>query len=215
MKKTAILLGATGLTGEHLLDLLLASDDYDKVKVFTRRTTGKTHPKLEEIICDVLKLEEQSDAFTADEVFCCIGTTKAKTPDKTLYHAIDYGVPVSCAKLAERNNIPTLSIVSAIGANADSSVFYSRTKGEMEQAVFAYDIANILIYRPSLIYGEREDNRLGEKLGIALVTGLQKIMMGKLAKYRAISGEQLAAALLNGVNRQGHRIVFRDSFYTT
>ncbi len=212
MKKTAILLSATGLTGSHLLNKLLASNDYENVKIFTRRATGKSHPKLTEIVCDVIKLEEQADAFTADVVFCCIGTTKAKTPDKTLYHAIDYGIPVACAKLAERNNIPTLSVVSAIGANADSSVFYSRTKGEMEQAVLACDIANILIYRPSLIYGEREDNRLGEKLGIALSKGLQKVMIGKLEKYRAISGEELATALFNGVQKQGHHIIFGDNF---
>ncbi len=212
MKKTAIILGATGLTGGHLLDKLLSNDDYQQVKIFTRRTTGKTHPKLSEIICDVLNLEEQADKFIADEVFCCIGTTKAKTPDKTLYHAIDYGIPVSCAKLAEHNKIPTLSVISAIGADIKSSVFYSRTKGEMEQAILQCDIANILIYRPSFIYGERTDNRLGEKVGTAVVKGLQHAMKGKLKKYRAISGEQLANALLLGVNKTGHQIIYRDEF---
>ncbi|MBS9779463.1 MAG: NAD-dependent epimerase/dehydratase family protein [Moraxellaceae bacterium] len=212
MKKTAIILGATGLTGGHLLDKLLANDDYQQVKIFTRRTTGKTHPKLTEIICDVLNLEEQADKFFADELFCCIGTTKAKTPNKNLYHAIDYGIPVSGAKLAERNKIPTLSVISAIGADAKSSVFYNRTKGEMEQAILQCDIANILIYRPSLIYGERADNRLGEKVATAVVKGLQQAMIGKLAKYRAISGEQLANALLLGVNKTGHQIIYRDEF---
>ncbi len=212
MKKTAIILGATGLTGGHLLDKLLANDDYRQVKIFTRRTTGKTHPKLTEIICDVLNLEEQADKFFADELFCCIGTTKAKTPNKNLYHAIDYGIPVSGAKLAERNKIPTLSVISAIGADAKSSVFYSRTKGEMEQAILQCNIANILIYRPSLIYGERADNRLGEKVATAVVKGLQQAMKGKLAKYRAISGEQLANALLLGVNKTGHQIIYRDEF---
>ncbi len=212
MTKTAIILGATGLTGSHLLNKLLANDDYKEIKVFTRRSTGKTHPKLTEIICDVLTLEAQADEFIADEVFCCIGTTKAKTPDKTLYHAIDYGIPVACAKLAERNKIPTLSVISAIGADAKSSVFYSRTKGEMEQAILQCNIANILIYRPSLIYGERADNRLGEKVGTAVVKGLQTAMKGKLKKYRAISGEQLANALLLGVNKTGHQIIYRDEF---
>ncbi len=82
MKKTAIILGATGLTGSYLLKMLLKSEDYEKVKVFTRRATGKTHEKLEEIVCNVLKPDEQADKFKADEVFCCIGTSKAKTPDK-------------------------------------------------------------------------------------------------------------------------------------
>ncbi len=212
MKKTAIILGATGLTGSHLLDLLLHSDNYEKVKIFTRRTTGKSHPKLEETVCDVLKLEEQADQFTADEVFVCIGTTKAKTPDKKLYHAIDYGIPVISAKLAERNNISTFSVISAIGANTKSSIFYSRTKGEMEQAILKCRIPNILIYRPSIIYGKRKDSRLAEKIGTILIKGLQFLMIGKLKRYRAISGEDLARALFLGVNNKGHQIIFRDNF---
>ncbi len=212
MKKTAIILGATGLTGSYLLDLLLNSDDYEKVKVFTRRATGKTHPKLEEIVCNVLKLEEQADKFRADEVFVCIGTTKAKTPDKKLYHAIDYGIPVTSAKLAERNNIKTFSVVSAIGADAKSSVFYSRTKGEMEQAVLKYNIPNILIYRPSIIHGKRKDTRLAEKISAFIIKALEFLMIGKLKKYRAISGEDLAKVLYLGVENKGHQIIDRKQF---
>ncbi|MDP8078908.1 NAD-dependent epimerase/dehydratase family protein [Phocoenobacter skyensis] len=215
MKKTAILLGATGLTGSYLLDLLLASDDYEKVKIFTRRATGKTHPKLEEIVCNMLELEQQTDNFTADEVFCCIGTTKAKTPDKTLYRAIDYGIPVTSAKLAEKNNIPTFSVISAIGANANSRVFYSRTKGEMERDILQYNIPNILVYRPSLIYGNRKEKRIGEAIGIWLVNILQYTMIGKLKKYRAISNEDLAKALfidVSRLDRKGHQVIFSDNF---
>ncbi len=212
MKKTAIILGATGLTGSYLLEMLLHNDAYEKVKVFTRRTTGKTHPKLEEIICDVLNLEEYSDRFRADEVFVCIGTTKAKTPNKDSYYAIDYGIPLSSAKLAEQNNIPTFSVISAIGANESSSVFYSRTKGEMERDILKNNIPNILIYRPSLIYGQRKDKRLGEKIGTIFIRALQFLLVRKLRKYRAISGEDLAKALFLGVNKKGHHIIFRDEF---
>ncbi len=210
MKKTAILLGATGLTGIYLLELLLNSNDYEKVKIFTRRATGKMHPKLEEIVCDVLKLEEQADKFTADEVFVCIGTTKTKTPDKQLYYAIDYGIPTTSARLAEQNKIPTFSVISAIGANAKSSVFYSKTKGEMERDILKCDIPNILIYRPSIIYGNRKDKRFAEKIGAFLFKGLQFLMFGKLKKYRAISGKELAKELFLGVQRKGKVIVFMD-----
>lgn len=212
MNKTAILIGATGLTGSHLLDLLLASDDYEKVKIFTRRTTGKTHPKLEESVCDMLQLEQQAENFTADEVFVCIGTTKAKTPDKTVYRAIDYGIPVTSAKLAEQNNIPTFSVISAIGSDTDSRFFYSRTKGEMERDILQCNLPNILIYRPSLIYGNRNDRRIGEAIGIWLVKILRYAMIGKLKKYRAISGKDLAKALFIGVSRKGHQVIFRDDF---
>ncbi len=212
MKKTAIILGATGLTGSYLLDLLLQSNDYEKVKIFTRRKIEKSHPKLEEIVCDVLKLEEQADKFIADEVFVCIGTTKAKTSDKQLYYAIDYGIPVTSAKLAEQNKIQTFSIISAIGADENSSVFYSKTKGEMERDILKCNIPNVLVYRPSLIYGGREDNRLGEKSAVFLFNILKFLMVGRFKKYRSISGEDLARALFLGVKNKGHKIIFRDEF---
>ncbi|WP_018676261.1 NAD(P)H-binding protein [Riemerella columbina] len=211
-KKTAIVLGATGLTGRYLLDLLLQSDTYENVKVFTRTPTNKQHPKLEEIVCDLLHLEQHAKDFTADEVFCCIGTTKAETPDKKRYHAIDYGIPVSAAKLAELNNIPTFSVISAMGADANSSVFYSKTKGEMEQEVLKCDIPNVLVYRPSLIYGERKDSRWAENIGTVLMKGLQFLLIGPLKKYRAIRGEDLAKALFLGTHRKGHQIILRDAF---
>ncbi len=216
MKKTAIILGATGLTGSYLLDLLLNSDDYEKVKIFVRRVTGKMHPKLEEFVCDVLNLEEQSDKFTADEAFCCIGTTKAKTPDKKLYHAIDYGISVTSAKLAEQNKIPTFSVVSAIGANAKSSVFYSRTKGEMERDILKCDIPNILIYRPSLIYGNRKDKRLFENMGLFFTKVLQIFFVGKMKNYKSIHAEDLAKALYFGVEqKKGHQIIYKEQFNLT
>ncbi len=213
MKKTAILLGATGLTGSYLLDLLLNSDDYERVKIFTRRATGKSHPKLEEIICDVLSLEQQADKFTADELFVCIGTTRAKTPDKQLYHAIDYGIPVTSAKLAESSRVTTLSVISAIGANQKSAVFYSRTKGEMERDILKYDIPNILIYRPSLIYGKREDKRIFEKIGLAFTKITQLFFVGKMKSYKAIHAKDLAKALYLGAQRRrGHQIIYREQF---
>ncbi len=212
MKKTAIILGATGLTGRELLQLLLENPDYSKVKVFSRRSCDIQNPKLEEHICDLLQLKEQSEIFTADEVFCCIGTTKAKTADKELYHSIDYGIPVQAGQLAEKNNIPSFSVISAIGADPTSSVFYSRTKGEMEEALLALKIPNLLIYRPSLIYGKREDKRWAERVGTYIIKGLQALMIGKLRKYRATSGAELAEAMLRGAGQEGHKILFRDDF---
>ncbi len=213
MKKTAIVLGATGLTGSYLMDMLLASDDYEKVKVFTRRRTGKQSEKLEEIICDLLKLEDYADKFTADEVFCCIGTTKAKTANKDIYRAIDYGIPVTAARLAEQNKINSLSIISAIGANPKSSFFYSRTKGEMEQEVLKHKIDNILIYRPSLIYGKREDRRLGEQIAVYIGKLLEILPLDCLKNYRSTSGVSLAKALFEGSSKhKGHKLIYRSQF---
>ncbi len=212
MKKTAIIIGATGLTGSYLLDLLLYSNDYQKVKIFTRRTTGRTHPKLEEYICDVINLSEKANDFIADEVFCCIGTTKAQTPDQQSYHAIDYGIPVRAAQLSEQNNITTFSVISAIGADTNSIFFYNKTKGQMERDVLKCRVKNILIYRPSFIYGKRKERRIAEKIGVFLLKTIQFLLVGKLKKFQPISGKDLAETLFLGVKNRGKKIIPRDLF---
>src|SRR5690625_4612982 len=163
MQKTAIILGATGLTVSHLLDLLLEDNAFNKVLVFSRRKTGKEHPKLEEHIIDLLKLADYEDLFKGDVVFCCIGTTKAKTPDKNLYKAIDYGIPVTAAKLAKQNGIKSYEVISSLGANKNSSVFYNKLKGEMQRDVVAQKTEYSYSVKPSLIVGERSEKRAGEK----------------------------------------------------
>ena len=132
MKKTAIILGATGLTGGILLERLIADENYKTILLFSRRKTKVTSPKVKEYIIDLLELEKYSADFIADEVYCCIGTTTAKTKDKATYKSIDYGIPVIAANLAKKNNSTIFIVVSSMGANVDSTLFYNRTKGEME-----------------------------------------------------------------------------------
>jgi len=165
MKKTAILLGASGLTGGLLLELLLSDSDFGKIKLFSRKESGLTNPKIEEHIVDTLQLENYAAEFTGDVVFCCIGTTKAKTPDETDYKSIDFGIPVAAAKLAKQNNIPAFIVISALGANVKSLIFYSRIKGEMEQSVIDLKIPKTHILEPSLIAGDRIEQVVGERMG--------------------------------------------------
>lgn len=195
MKKTAILLGASGLTGGLLLELLLSDSEYEKIKLFSRKKSGVTHPKIEEHIVDVLHLENHSAEFTGDVVFCCIGTTKTKTPDKTQYKAIDYGIPVSAAHLAKQNNISTFIVISALGANAKSTIFYNQIKGEMEQSVIALGIPRTFILEPSLISGDRKEARIGETMGIYLMKIINPLLFGTLKKYRSIAPENIAKAM--------------------
>lgn len=194
--KTAIILGATGLTGGLLLKSLLADDRYLNITVFTRSPLGFTHQKLTEIQCDLLKLEAQQTQFTADEVFCCIGTTKAKTPDKELYKAIDFGIPVSAAQLCKKNNIPAFLVVSAMGADASSSIFYNKVKGEMEAAVLQLGLPKTHILQPGLIGGDRNESRPGEYVGKQLMKVLGFLMVGSLKKYKAIAPENIAATMI-------------------
>jgi uncharacterized protein YbjT (DUF2867 family) len=194
--KTALLLGASGLTGGLLLDQLLRDDNYSSVKVFGRKPLGKKHAKLEEIVCDVLKLEILEDQFKGDVVFCCIGTTLKKTPDKKVYHQIDYGIPVAAARLCTRNEIDTIITISALGANAKSALFYNRTKGEMEETVLAEEIENTYFMRPSFIGGNRSEKRSGEKTGIAVFKFIQPILVGPLRKYRLIEADTISKAMI-------------------
>ena len=195
--RTAIILGATGLTGRLLLNKLIADASFSSIKLFSRKASGNTSPKVEEFIGDMLQLEHFKTEFTADEVFCCIGTTSAKTKDRTVYKAIDYGIPQKAAKLARENNIPTFIVISAMGANARSKIFYNRTKGDMEQAVLSQKIPNTYILRPSLILGVRDERRLGESLGAVALKISNVLLTGRLKKYRAIEADCIANAMIN------------------
>lgn len=200
MKKTAIILGASGLTGGLLLEKLIVDDRYESIKLFSRSSIKGLPNKVKQYIGNLLELEQFKNDFTGDEVFCCIGTTAKKTPDKSLYRDIDYGIPVAAAKLAKANGINTFLVISAMGANKKSSVFYNRTKGEMEQEVLNQAIQKTSILRPSLIGGERNEQRILEKIGLVVFKIIQPLFIGPLKKYRIINADSIAQAMLNLVN---------------
>ena len=192
MSKTAIILGATGLTGGILLKKLIADPFFSKIILFSRSSVNFNEPKVEEHLIDLFELEKYSSQFVADVVFCCIGTTKSKTPDQELYRKIDYGIPVAAAKLCKQNNIPAFIVVSAIGANPSSRVFYNKIKGEMERDVLKQQIVHSYILQPSLIGGNRAEKRFGERMA-------QRIMriFGFLVpkKYKMIHPETIADSM--------------------
>ncbi|RMA66103.1 NAD(P)H-binding protein [Ulvibacter antarcticus] len=192
MPKTAIILGATGLTGGMLLDKLVSDTSFSKVKVFSRSSVEKKHPKIEEHLINLFHLKKHKAEFQGDVVFCCIGTTKAKTPDKETYKKIDYGIPVAAAKLCKENGINQFIVVSAMGADVESSMFYNKVKGEMERDVLAQGIDKTFILQPSMIGGKRDEKRMGEHLG--------KIFMRSFGflvpkKYKIIEPETIALAM--------------------
>lgn len=196
MSKTAILLGASGAVGKQLLQLLINDERYDRIKLFSRGKSAITHPKIEDHVVDLFELDKYQTDFIADEVFCCIGTTKAKTPDSETYHKIDYGIPAEAAKLANNNGISTFIVISAIGADADSTIFYNRTKGQMQEAVLKQNITNTHILQPSLIVAERKETRLAEKVAQGFMWLLNPLLFGGAAKYRSIRAKTIANAML-------------------
>lgn len=205
MAKTAIILGATGLTGGILLQQLLQDPRYGKVKLFGRSSVAVKHKKIEEHLVDLFEPDTFQNLFYGDEVYCCIGTTKSKTGDEETYKKIDRGIPVSAAILSRKNNIPTFVVISALGANKNSKVFYNRTKGEMEAEVLAQDIANTYIFQPSLIAGDRVESRPMEKLAMKIMNVINPVFMGGLKKYRSINPETIAKAMIITANEGYHK----------
>ena len=192
MQKTAIILGATGLVGGKLLEILLKDDGYTKLKLFSRSSCNISHPKIEEHLIDLFELEKYSETFTGDVVFCCIGTTKAKTPDKETYKKIDYGIPVTASIFAKNNGIKMFEVISAMGANPKSTTFYNKIKGEMERDVLGRRIEGTYIFQPSLLGGDRNEKRFGERMA--------QVFMGAFSflipeKYKIIEPETIALAM--------------------
>ncbi len=196
MGKTAIIIGATGLTGNLLLQNLLKDSRYEQIKLFSRRSIGIKHSKIIEKTGDLIELDTFKNDFIADEVYCCIGTTAKKTPDKKIYRKIDFGIPVIAAKLCKDNNIDTFLVISSLGANSESTVFYSKTKGEMEYAVLKEKIPNTYILRPSIILGLREESRLGENIGKGFLKTFQFLFFGGLKKYKPIEARTIVKAMI-------------------
>ncbi|GAA3988203.1 NAD-dependent epimerase/dehydratase family protein [Hymenobacter antarcticus] len=203
MRKTALLAGATGLIGSQLLPLLLASERYSKVIVVGRRALALTHPKLTQVVTDLDKLQDVRLQLIADDVFCCLGTTLKQAGSKEAFYKVDFLYVVTLAALAAGNFASQLLVVSSMGAAADSRVYYSRVKGEMEAAVRQVPFRAIHIFRPSLLLGERARPRLGERVGAVLLGLLQPLLRGPLLKYRPVSAAVVAAAMLRAAGEEG------------
>lgn len=164
----ALILGATGLVGSHLLSLLLADDAFSEVVVVARRATGQRHAKLREEIFDLGDMEAHAGVFAVDQIFCALGTTIKKAGSQERFREVDHEYPLRAAKLGLAAGASHYLLVSAIGANAGSRVFYSRVKGELENDLRELGYPRVTLVRPSLLTGDRHEFRLGEKVGEAL-----------------------------------------------
>jgi uncharacterized protein YbjT (DUF2867 family) len=193
---TALLAGATGLVGRHVLHYLLQDPEYSTVTILTRRSLGLSHPKLQEHIIDFENLEGFSPVIQGNHIFCCLGTTIKKAESQANFRRIDYTYPVTLARIAQKNKASQFVLISALGANKNSKIFYNRTKGELEKSIKEIDFTGTLIFRPSLLLGKRAESRPGEKLGEFFLRGLTPLLQGKLKKYRGIQAETLAVTMV-------------------
>ncbi|RFM32014.1 NAD(P)H-binding protein [Chitinophaga silvisoli] len=196
MSQTAVVIGATGLTGSNLVTLLLHDDRFSKVKVLLRTPSLKQRPGLEPVIVDFNDEEGLAQALTGDAVFCCIGTTIRQAGSQEQFREVDFGIPVRCATIARRQGVKQFLLMSSIGANAASKTFYLRTKGETENAIMALAFPGYHIFRPSILVGARKEFRFGEWFGYILTSLFFFFLLGKWKKYRAIKAENVARGMI-------------------
>ncbi len=191
----ATLIGATGLIGSHLLDLLLADEYFDSVRILIRRPMEFTHPKLEKKLVDFSDMESFRLALEdSDVVFCSIGTTQKKVKgDKDAYRKIDYDITVNTARLCKLNGCETFVFVSSVGANSKSNNFYLKLKGEIEEAVKTVGLTNVYVMQPSLLLGNRKESRFGEKIAQWVMPVISFLMP---AKYKPVKAICVAKAMI-------------------
>lgn len=197
MSQTAVVLGATGLTGNSLLTLLLHDNRFSNVKVLLRSPSLKQRAGLEPVIVDFDDEESLTAALQGDMIFCCIGTTIAKAGSKEQFREVDFNIPVRCATIAHRLKIPQFLLMSSIGADASARNFYLRTKGETEKAITALGFQALHIFRPSVLMGARKEFRLGEWIGKVLMLAFYFLLQGRWKKYRPIKAVNVARAMVN------------------
>ncbi|WP_341200873.1 oxidoreductase [Metaplanococcus flavidus] len=193
--KSALIAGATGLTGSKLVEVLLDRPEYDRVTVLVRRPLELEHPKLEQIQVDYYRLDDYKKYFQVDDVFCCLGTTIKKAGSQKAFRRVDYDYPVALAELAKSAGTKKFLVISAMGADSRSNIFYNRVKGQMEDSLKKMNFPALHIFRPSLLLGDRKEFRLGEKAASLIFPVFSPVLRGGMKKYKPIQAEQVAQAM--------------------
>lgn len=194
--RTALLIGATGLVGDYLLRQLLSDPRFDRIKVFTRRPTGYQNPqRLEEHLVDFEHPTQWQHLLTGDVLFSALGTTLQQAGSQNAQYQVDYTYQYQVAEAAAQNKVKTYILVSSAGADAESFVFYSRMKGQLERAIKRLPFQRIRILQPGMLAGSRAAPRLAERLALPLAA-LAARLPG-LQQYRPIHGREVAQAMIN------------------
>lgn len=211
---TAFIAGASGLVGRTLLDELLAAPEYGLVVSLGRREIqGVAHPKLDQLIVDFASLDLAATDVRCDDAFCCLGTTIRRAGSREAFRAVDHAAVLAFAWAARQRGARRFFIVTALGADPTSRIFYNRVKGETEAALKVLGFETLAIFRPSLLVGHRSERRTGEKIAAALLWFAEPLLWGRLKKYRSIRAEVVAQAMLRcsfGRGGQGTLIFSSD-----
>ena len=210
-KKSALILGASGLVGSEVLSLSLESDLYNKIVIVVRSPLTIKHNKLVEKIID-FDMPQWEEIFPVDHVYCCLGTTIKKAGSKTNFIKVDHDYPLAFAAAAKKWESSVFSVITAAGVSPESKIFYNNVKGQLEKKLKSLELFSTLIFRPSLLLGERKEFRLGEKIG----SGIAKVTSWMTPKtYRAIHCKAVAKAMLaeSFADKTGFNIISNKSMH--
>lgn len=198
MSTSILVAGATGLIGSEVVRQALLDERISRVAVLVRRPFGTAHPKLEEWIAKDDDLLSGLADPKVDAVVCCLGTTiRTVGGDKSKFIHVDKDLVLGLGRWAKAHGVPSFAVVSAMGADAESRIFYNRVKGEMEAGLRSLGLPRLAIFQPSILKGGRKEFRLGEWIGIGVMSAVAPLMRGSLADYRPMASDVLARAMIN------------------
>lgn len=194
-----LLLGATGLTGGHVLKGLLAREEITSVTALLRHKVALEHSRLSQHEINFDHMDSHADLFQVDVVICCLGTTIKAAGSREQFRKVDYEYCLKAAELGREAGVKAFILMSAIAASSSSTIFYNRVKGELEDAVCGLGYVFLSVYRPSLLLGDRSEKRTAEALGIKVVPVVNHLLIGPLEKFRGIAAKTVAMAMVNEV----------------
>src|SRR3972149_980304 len=201
MVRNALVVGATGLIGGHLVNFLLEDQEYHEILVLTRKEFAQQHYKLDKRLVDFERLENALQGVQVHDVFCALGTTIRKAGSQEAFRKVDFEYPLRVASAALKLGAKRFLVVSSLGADASSSNFYLRTKGELEKALGVEGFGGLVIFRPSILLGQRSEFRLGERMALAALRTASPLLIGPTARYRPIEASAVASAMIAGAKQ--------------
>lgn len=215
-QRSAVVLGASGLVGQELLQLLLQSKLYQHVTVLVRNELPLNHEKLRQVVVDFSNLTQYEDEFAVDDVYCCLGTTMKKAKTKAKFMKVDYEYPLSAAKCAEKKKASNFLAITAIGADLRSPFFYNKVKGQTEEDIASLYIRSTHFFRPSLLLGKRNELRVGEKFGEYALKSCSFLLVGKYRKYKPIKACNVAKSMMKAAtqDKAGVHVHESNDIYT-
>ena len=204
--KTALVIGASGLVGSALVQQLTKENYYNKIRLLVRKKLFITNSKVEQYLFDFEN--PATDLIVANDIFCCLGTTIGKAGSKEAFRKVDYSFPLEIAKIALQNGADKFALVSSMGANKNSTIFYSRVKGEIEDALSQLNYPSLYLFRPSLLLGDRQEFRLGEKIGKGVMSAFSILIPDK---YKAVHSNLVAKSMIRFIKSESSGIHIIES----